>query len=126
MPTDAFKTTEDFARELDAADPFAGFRERFHIPLGKDGKPLIYLTGNSLGLMPKSTRAIVERELIDWATLAVDAHFDGATPWYTYHESVREPLARLVGAQPREVVCMNSLTVNLHMLMATFFRPTRE
>jgi kynureninase len=75
--------------------------------------------------MPKATRQIVEQELDDWARLAVDAHFDAATPWYSYHETLREPAARMVGAQPNEVVCMNSLTVNLHLLMATFYRPTK-
>ncbi|CAN5443303.1 kynureninase [soil metagenome] len=75
--------------------------------------------------MPKATRQIVDQELDDWARLGVDGHFDAATPWYSYHETLREPAARLVGAQPNEVVCMNSLTVNLHLLMATFYRPTK-
>jgi len=111
---------------LDAEDPLRHFRERFHLPLGPDGNPLIYLAGNSLGLMPKSARQIVEQELDDWAKLAVDAHLDGATPWYSYHETLREPTARLVGARPNEVICMNSLTVNLHLMMATFYRPTKS
>ena len=97
----------------------------FTFPAGADGQPLIYFVGNSLGLMPKATRKIVEQELDDWARLGVDGHFDAATPWYSYHETLREPVARLVGAQPNEVVCMNSLTVNLHLLMATFYRPTK-
>jgi kynureninase len=121
-----FSSDEDFARQLDAEDPLRHFRERFHLPLGPDGKPLIYLAGNSLGLMPKSARQIVEQELDDWAKLAVDAHLDGATPWYSYHETLREPMARLVGARPNEVICMNSLTVNLHLMMATFYRPTQS
>lgn len=121
-----FSSDEDFARQLDAEDPLRHFRERFHLPLGADGKPLIYLAGNSLGLMPKSARQIVEQELDDWAKLAVDAHLDGATPWYSYHETLRQPMARLVGAQPNEVICMNSLTVNLHLMMATFYRPTKS
>ena len=121
-----FSADEQFALQLDAEDPLNSFRDKFSIPLGKDGKPLIYLAGNSLGLMPKSARRIVEQELDDWAGLAVDAHLDGATPWYSYHETLREPAARLVGAQPNEVVCMNSLTVNLHLMMATFYRPTRS
>ena len=120
-----FSADEEFARQLDAEDPLRLFRERFHIPAGADGAPLIYFVGNSLGLMPKTTRRIVEQELDDWARLAVDGHFDAATPWYSYHETLREPAARLVGAQPDEVVCMNSLTVNLHLLMATFYRPTK-
>lgn len=121
-----FACDEEFALQLDAEDPLRPFRNRFHFPTGADGKPLIYLLGNSLGLMPKTTRQLVEQELDDWGTLAADAHLDGATPWYSYHETVREPAARLVGAKPKEVVCMNSLTVNLHLMMATFYRPTKS
>src|SRR3982751_5567258 len=120
-----FSADEGFARELDADDPLRDFREKFHLPLGRDGKPLIYFAGNSLGLMPKSARQIVDQELNDWATLGVDAHLSAVTPWYSYHETFREPTARLVGAKPNEVICMNSLTVNLHLLMATFYRPTK-
>lgn len=121
-----FSPDEGFALQLDAEDALRHFREKFHLPLGADGKPLIYLAGNSLGLMPKSARKIVEQELDDWAKLAVDAHLKAATPWYSYHETVCEPAARLVGAQPNEVICMNSLTVNLHLMMATFYRPTKS
>ena len=121
-----FSADENFAKQLDAQDPLRSFRERFHLPLGKDGKPLIYFAGNSLGLMPKPAKQIVEQELDDWATLGVDAHLEGKTPWYSYHETLREPAARLVGAQPNEVICMNSLTVNLHLMMATFYRPTKS
>src|SRR3954471_21166075 len=115
-----FSPKEEHARQLDAEDPFRSFRDQFEIPRGKDEKPQIYFVGNSLGLMPKEARRLVEQELEDWGRLGVDAHLDGRTPWYSYHENVREPLARLVGAKPLEVVCMNSLTVNLHMLMASF------
>src|SRR6476659_5731675 len=121
-----FSPNEEFALELDATDPLRRFREKFHLPRAESGEPFIYFAGNSLGLMPKTTRQIVEQELDDWAHLAVDAHLDAATPWYTYHESVREPTARLVGAKPVEVICMNSLTVNLHLMMATFYRPTKS
>ena len=121
-----FSNDEDFALELDAKDSLRRFRDRFHLPLGANGRPLIYFAGNSLGLMPKTARRIVEQELDDWAKLAVDAHLGATTPWYTYHETLREPAARLVGAQPNEVICMNSLTVNLHLMMATFFRPTKS
>jgi kynureninase len=124
--TMTFSAGEDFARQLDAEDPSRLFREKFHLPLGKDGKPLIYFAGNSLGLMPKAARQIVEQELDDWAKLGVDAHLDAKTPWYSYHETLREPMARLVGAKPIEVICMNSLTVNLHLMMATFYRPTKS
>src|SRR5881409_2736920 len=121
-----FSADEDFALQLDAEDPLRHFREKFHLPLGKDGKPVIYFAGNSLGLMPKSARQIVEEELDNWATLGVDAHHATGTPWYSYHEALREPTARLVGAKPLEVICMNSLTVNLHLMMATFYRPTKS
>jgi len=120
-----FSTDEQFALQLDAEDPLRQFRAKFHIPLDENGEPLIYLAGNSLGLMPKTARQIVEQELDDWAKFAVDAHLGAATPWYTYHETLREPAARLVGAQPNEIICMNSLTVNLHLMMATFYRPTK-
>ena len=121
-----FSADEDFAKQLDADDPVRGFREKFHLPLGKDGKPLIYFAGNSLGLMPKAARQVVGQELDDWAKLGVDAHLEAKTPWYTYHETLREPTARMVGAKPVEVICMNSLTVNLHLMMATFYRPTKS
>jgi kynureninase len=121
-----FSSDEAFALHQDREDPFCSFREKFHLPIGKDGQPLIYLAGNSLGLMPKSARPMVEQELDDWAGLGVDAHLEAGTPWYTYHESLREPMARIVGAQPNEVVCMNSLTINLHLMLATFYRPTKS
>jgi kynureninase len=121
-----FSADEDFAKELDVEDPLRSFREKFNLPVGKDGQPLIYFAGNSLGLMPKSARQFVEQELDDWAKLGVDAHLDAATPWYTYHEALRDPMARLIGAKPIEVICMNSLTVNLHLMMATFYRPTKS
>ncbi len=121
-----FSADEDFAQQCDLQDSLGKFRDRFHIPIGKEGRPVIYFVGNSLGLMPKTTPAIVEQELKDWAELAVDAHLEGATPWYSYHETVRVGAAKIVGAQPIEVVCMNSLTVNLHLMMATFYRPTKS
>ena len=124
--TSALSADENFARRLDAEDSLRHFREKFHLPLGKDEKPLIYFAGNSLGVMPKAAREIVEQELDDWAKLGVDAHLDAATPWYSYHETLREPVARLIGAKPIEVICMNSLTVNLHLMMATFYRPTKS
>src|ERR1700741_648401 len=124
--TMTFSSDENFARQLDRDDPLRHFREKFSLPLGRDGKPLIYFAGNSLGLMPKSARQIVDQELEDWAKLGVDAHLDAKAPWYTYHEPLREPAARMVGAEPIEVICMNSLTVNLHLMMATFYRPTKS
>jgi len=121
-----FSADEDFAKELDVQDPLRSFRERFHLPLGKNREPLIYFAGNSLGLMPKSAKQIVDQQLHDWATLGVAAHLEGKTPWYSYHETLGEPAARLIGAKPNEVICMNSLTVNLHLMMATFYRPTKS
>src|SRR5438874_13273491 len=121
-----FSAEEQFALQLDSEDPLRHFRQKFHLPLGKDDRPLIYFAGNSLGLMPKAARAIVEEELENWAKLGVDAHHATGTPWYSYHEALREPTARLVGANPIEVICMNSLTVNLHLMMATFYRPTKS
>ena len=121
-----FSADEQFALQLDSEDPLRDFREKFYLPPGKDGKPLIYFAGNSLGLMPKTARSIVEEELENWAKFGVDAHHAAGTPWYTYHEALREPIARLVGAKPLEVICMNSLTVNLHLMMATFYRPTKS
>jgi kynureninase len=121
-----FSTDENFARQLDAEDPLRGFREKFSLPLGNNGKPVIYFAGNSLGLMPKSARQIVEEELDNWAKLGADAHHATGTPWYSYHEVLREPVARLVGSKPLEVICMNSLTVNLHLMMATFYQPTKS
>ncbi|HMF14115.1 MAG TPA: kynureninase [Gemmataceae bacterium] len=117
---------ESYALEQDAADPLAAYRDRFHLPRRPDGSSVIYFCGNSLGLQPKSTRAIIERELDDWARLGVSGHFKEECPWYSYHELFRESGARLVGALPGEVVMMNSLTVNLHLMMVTFYRPTRE
>ena len=121
-----FSADEDFAVKLDSEDSLRAFRDKFHLPVGKDGQPLIYFAGNSLGLMPKSAREIVDEELDNWAKLGVDAHHGTGTPWYTYQEALREPTARLVGAKPLEVICMNSLTVNLHLMMATFYRPTKS
>ena len=120
-----FSADEQFALQLDSEDPLRHFRQKYHLPLGKDDKPLIYFAGNSLGLMPKSAQAIVAEELDNWAKLGVDAHHAAGTPWYTYHQALRQPTARLVGAKPLEVICMNSLTVNLHLMMATFYRPTK-
>src|SRR5207253_2038356 len=121
-----FSAGEKFAQQLDAEDPLHVCREKFHLPANRSGEPLIYFAGNSLGLMPKTAKQIVEQELEDWARLGVDAHLKAKTPWYSYHETLREPAARLVGAQPIEVICMNSLTVNLHLMMATFYRPTKS
>lgn len=114
------------AEAMDVADPLASFRDRFHFPetLG-DERPL-YFTGNSLGLMPKKAREYVEQELDDWSRLAVDGHLHARNPWLPYHEFLTEPMARLVGALPSETVVMNALTVNLHLMMVSFYRPTLD
>ena len=113
------------AQALDAADPLRDFRSRFHIPQ-HEGVDQAYFCGNSLGLQPKAVREALVQELDDWAALGVEAHFRGKHPWMPYHAEVREGLAALVGALPSEVVAMNSLTANLHFLMVSFYRPTRE
>lgn len=113
------------AARLDAADPLRAFRDEFLIPC-LDGAPMAYFVGNSLGLQPRGARAHVETVLRKWADEAVEGHFTGDAQWMGYHELVREPLARLVGAKPVEVVAMNTLTANLHLLMVSFYRPTRE
>ncbi|MHB8679603.1 MAG: kynureninase [Rudaea sp.] len=109
----------------DAADPLAGFRDEFLLPPHGDAEQ-VYLCGNSLGLQPRATRQALLDELDDWSQLAVEAHFRGKHPWMPYHAEVRAHLAELVGAQESEVVAMNSLTVNLHLMMASFYRPTAE
>lgn len=119
-----FAAGEAWARGEDAGDPLSWCRERFAIPTDPSGNPLAYFCGNSLGLMPKAARALVEAELDDWARLAVEGHLGGRTPWYSYHERLREPMARVVGARSGEVVMMNSLTANLHLMLVSFFRPT--
>jgi len=118
-----FHATEAWAAEEDRRDPLAWTREEFVLPRDSDGTPLVYLSGNSLGLMPKAVPDLVRAELEDWARHGVEGHFDARTPWYAYHEQFREPLARLAGAHPDEVVAMNGLTVNLHLMMVSFYRP---
>jgi len=112
--------------ERDASDPLRHFRERFHFPKTESGREPIYFTGNSLGLQPKNTKSHIDKELERWADLAVEGHFRGENPWVSYHETVRESLANLTGALPLEVAAMNQLTVNLHLLMVSFYRPHRE
>lgn len=126
--SEPFGPTKDFARRLDAADKLAGFRGRFDLPRSPTGEPVIYFSGNSLGLKPKTVEGVIEQELADWRTLAVDAHLKGKTPWYSYHEVLVPAIERLVGARPGagEVVVMNSLTVNLHLMLVSFYRPTKE
>ena len=121
--TDLFSLAH--ADALDAADPLRSLRDEFLIPR-HDGRDQAYFCGNSLGLQPRGARAHVEEVLSKWAMEAVEGHFTGQAQWMPYHELVREPLARVVGALPSEVVAMNTLTVNLHLMMVSFYRPTRE
>jgi kynureninase len=118
--------TIDPARELDTSDALGDFRKRFHFPESKTGIEPIYFTGNSLGLMPKKAHEYVDEELEDWARFAVEGHLHARHPWLPYHEFLTEQTARIVGAKPIETVVMNSLTVNLHLLMVSFFKPNGE
>jgi kynureninase len=106
------------------ADPLAEYRSKFFIPPHDDGREQVYLCGHSLGLQPKSARSFIEAELEDWAQLGVEGHFRARSPWMPYHRLLTDQAARLVGAKPSEVVVMNSLTVNLHLMMVSFYRPT--
>lgn len=126
MSRPAFEATKDFADTMTARDPLASYRSRFHIPQMPCGKDCVYLCGHSLGLQPKSTRDYVEQELRDWERLGVEGHLHARNAWVPYHELLTEPLARLVGARSQEVVAMNSLTVNLHLMMVSFYRPIRD
>ena len=119
------QSTLSFAQDLDHQDSLSSFRSKFHIPRTSDGKDSIYLCGNSLGLMPISTRDYINQELDDWKNLGVEGHFHAKHPWMPYHEFLSEKMARIVGALPSEVVVMNSLTVNLHLMMVSFYRPTK-
>src|SRR3954452_78348 len=118
-----FSPCRDLALHLDQSDPLSHLRQRFCLPRRPDGQTAIYLCGHSLGLQPRAARDLVLAELDAWAEQGVEGHFRGDTPWYSYHELLRGPAARLVGARPDEVVFMNGLTVNLHLMLATFYRP---
>lgn len=118
-----FQNTLEYARQQDSIDPLKSYRERFHIP-ASGGKTSAYFCGNSLGLQSLNVRDAVDLELAEWAKLGVDGHFDAVNPWYSYHEILTPPMARIVGANESEVVCMNSLTTNLHLLFVSFYRPT--
>jgi kynureninase len=122
----AFQAGEDFAVAMDARDPLAHFRERFYFPKTKTGDDCIYLCGHSLGLQPKTALSYLDQELRDWAQLGVEGHFHAKNPWMPYHRLLTQQTSELVGAQPAEVVVMNSLTVNLHLMMTSFYRPTKE
>ncbi|KPM30278.1 kynureninase [Croceitalea dokdonensis DOKDO 023] len=120
-----FKNTLAFAQSLDAQDELREYRNRFHYPK-VNGKEVIYFTGNSLGLQPKNVSGFVDEVMKDWAELAVEGHFYAKKPWWDYHERLAAPLAKVVGAKTKEVTVMNTLTVNLHLMMVSFYRPTEK
>ena len=117
-----FRNTREFARTLDKEDPLANYKDEFIFP-EINNKKVIYFTGNSLGLQPKSAKKYVDEVMDDWANLAVEGHFYAEKPWWDYHERFSEKLAKVVGAKPSEITVMNTLTVNLHLLMVSFYRP---
>lgn len=125
MPVE-FDDSLEFAQSLDHQDPLASYRERFYIPKTSGGEDSIYLCGNSLGLQPKTTESALLQELEDWRRLGVEGHLEARNPWLPYHEFLTPAYAQLVGALPSEVVAMNTLTVNLHLMMVSFYRPTSE
>lgn len=120
-----YNNLQEFAKQSDQLDPLKHFRERFFIPK-HHRSDCIYFTGNSLGLQPKTTKSYIEQELEDWAELGVEGHFRATNPWFSYHEIFPDQLSEIVGALPEEVVVMNQLTVNLHLLLVTFYRPTQD
>lgn len=121
----AYKMTQRYAKEMDHSDALASCRQQFLLP--KHGKKdAIYLCGNSLGLQPKEAKTLIEQELNDWAKYGVEGHFEAKNPWFAYHTFFTESLAKLVGATNKEVVAMNTLTVNLHLLMLSFYRPSKQ
>ncbi|WP_158847399.1 kynureninase [Algibacter sp. L1A34] len=121
-----FKLGLEFAKEQDQTDILKSYRTKFHLPKNKNGEALIYMTGNSLGLQPKSTKEYINQELEDWANLGVEGHFEAKNPWLPYHEFLTESMANVVGAKPTEVIVMNTLTANLHFMMVSFYRPTKK
>ena len=125
MMSIAYEATLEFAKGLDQQDKIAHYRDQFHIPKDKNGNEWIYMCGNSLGLQPKSTKNYINQELEDWAKFGVEGHFEAKNPWMPYHEFLTESMAKVVGAKPIEVVTMNTLTTNLHLLMVSFYQPTK-
>lgn len=122
----SFEDRRDYAEARDLADPLARQRREFNFPLARNGTSPVYFCGHSLGLQPRRAVELVEQELANWRDLAVDGHFRGDRPWLSYHRQASAGFAELAGAAPIEVVAMNSLTVNLHLLMAGFYRPTPD
>lgn len=118
------ETTRSYALEMDAIDPLRHFRQHFHIPQQANGQNVLYFCGNSLGLSPKKTNDYLQQELKDWQQHGVEGHFEAERPWVAYHELFPEKLSKIVGAQPEEIVVMNTLSVNLHLMMVSFYRPS--
>jgi kynureninase len=125
VTTPEFIASEDFAVAMDECDPLRNYRDRFLFPKSTNGETCLYLCGHSLGLQPKTAAEYIQQELKDWAKLGVEGHFQAANAWMPYHRLLTNQTAALVGARPVEVVVMNSLTVNLHLMMVSFYRPTR-
>jgi kynureninase len=121
-----FLNDPSYAQKMDKEDPLSHFKEKFLFPKKEDGKPLIYLCGNSLGLQPVSTKDAILQELEDWKNLGVEGHFNAKNPWMPYHEFLTKQLANITGSKPIEVVAANGLTVNLHLLMVSFYRPSKK
>jgi len=119
-----FENTLEYAKKCDATDPLASFRNNFFIPTNQAGEELVYLCGNSLGLQPKNTSEYIRLELEDWANLGVEGHTEAKHPWLPYHEFLTVSMAKIVGAKPSEVVIMNTLTTNLHLMMVSFYQPS--
>ena len=121
-----YQNTLAYAKQQDTEDKLSHLREQFHIPKDKNGNDWLYFTGNSLGLQPKKTQKYIQQELDDWAKYGVEGHFEAKNPWMSYHELLTESMAKIVGAKPVEVVVMNTLTTNLHLLMVSFYQPTKK
>ncbi|MCP4439951.1 MAG: kynureninase [Aureispira sp.] len=124
MEKPVFEEGLEYAKQLDTQDPIASYRLKYHIPKQENGQEFLYFCGNSLGVQPKSVEKYMLQELKDWQNLGVEGHFHAKNPWMPYHEFFAEKLAKVVGAKPNEVVVMNTLTTNLHLMMVSFYRPT--
>ncbi|MFT7497622.1 MAG: kynureninase [Porticoccaceae bacterium] len=120
------QNTLEYAQQQDKEDTLSYLREQFHIPKDKNGNDWLYFTGNSLGLQPKTTKDYINQELKDWASLGVEGHMHAENPWMSYHEFLTQSMAKIVGAKPLEVVVMNTLTTNLHLMMVSFYKPTKK
>ena len=121
-----YNISKDFAINLDAKDKLQSYQEKFHFPLQKNGEKHIYLCGNSLGLQSKNTTDFIQQELEDWKDLGVEGHFHARNPWLPYHEFLSDSYSKILGAKSSEVVAMNTLSVNLHLMMVSFYQPTKK